>query len=452
VIVKEVTKVVEVEKEKVVEKPVEKVVTQVVEKVVKETVAPPQRTKITYLHFHSDVVRVGAQDLLVGNYNRDSLKYVVEPVFVPFGELTQKWEAALASGEPFDILLSSGMDAGRMGMEKKALNLDAYWDASKKLPPATPENWVPYTILELSGVVYQGKKYGVPFQPDTRFLFLDVKAFKEVGLDPEKPPVTWDDLWTYADKLDKGKKGAWQRIGFCPVWGQSWFWMWLWSMGWCEWDQQNEFKASVMDRPEVRECIQWHIAWRDRYGRDDLNALAAGFTGLVDAFITGMNPILVHGSWMPARYKVVKPAFEIAYAMFPRHPGKNGRHSSWGAGHCMVIAPNSKHPDGAWDFIEWFLSAENMKLWCTKTGTFVGRADVMNDPDVQKAHPHYKIAFEQLKLTNPCPTPVPYPGADYRGAMLLVWDGKATIDEALKQKQEEANQAVQDWIKTHPGQ
>ena len=61
VIVKEVTKVVEVEKEKVVEKPVEKVVTQVVEKVVKETAAPPQRTKITYLHFHSDVVRVGAQ-------------------------------------------------------------------------------------------------------------------------------------------------------------------------------------------------------------------------------------------------------------------------------------------------------------------------------------------------------------------------------------------------------
>ena len=34
-------------------------------------------------------------------------------------------------------------------------------------------------------------------------LFWNKRAFEEAGLDPNKPPTTWDELWEYADKLDK---------------------------------------------------------------------------------------------------------------------------------------------------------------------------------------------------------------------------------------------------------
>ena len=39
-----------------------------------------------------------------------------------------------------------------------------------------------------------GKIYSIPFQRSTEILFYNKDAFKEVGLDPEKAPATWDEL------------------------------------------------------------------------------------------------------------------------------------------------------------------------------------------------------------------------------------------------------------------
>jgi multiple sugar transport system substrate-binding protein len=59
---------------------------------------------------------------------------------------------------------------------------------------------------------YKGKQYSV-YYPETRPLAYRIDFFKAAGLDPNKPPTTWDELVDYAKKLTKRQGGKVSRAG-----------------------------------------------------------------------------------------------------------------------------------------------------------------------------------------------------------------------------------------------
>src|SRR5205823_4634845 len=65
---------------------------------------------------------------------------------------------------------------------------------------------------------FAGKTYALPWGADPNFAFVWNKAlFREVGLDPERPPRTLDELRQYARKLTKiDAQGHIVRLGFVP--------------------------------------------------------------------------------------------------------------------------------------------------------------------------------------------------------------------------------------------
>ena len=48
-----------------------------------------------------------------------------------------------------------------------------------------------------------GKTWGIPFQRSTIVLYYNKEAFKEAGLDPNRPPANWKEMTEYAQKLTK---------------------------------------------------------------------------------------------------------------------------------------------------------------------------------------------------------------------------------------------------------
>ncbi len=54
----------------------------------------------------------------------------------------------------------------------------------------------------------------MPFQNSTPLLYYSVDAFKDAGLDPDKPPVTWQDFMDDARKLVKRDGSTTARWGF----------------------------------------------------------------------------------------------------------------------------------------------------------------------------------------------------------------------------------------------
>ena len=58
-----------------------------------------------------------------------------------------------------------------------------------------------------------GHVYGVPFQNSTPLLYYSVDAFKDAGLDPDHPPVTWQDWVDDMRKLAKHDGAQTSRWG-----------------------------------------------------------------------------------------------------------------------------------------------------------------------------------------------------------------------------------------------
>ena len=59
-----------------------------------------------------------------------------------------------------------------------------------------------------------GHTWGVPFQRSTIVLYWNKAAFQDAGLDPERPPATWDEHAAFAQKLTGGTATPW-RAGAC---------------------------------------------------------------------------------------------------------------------------------------------------------------------------------------------------------------------------------------------
>ncbi|MBV8703143.1 MAG: extracellular solute-binding protein, partial [Acetobacteraceae bacterium] len=49
----------------------------------------------------------------------------------------------------------------------------------------------------------RGRVYGVPFQNSMPLLYYSARPFEEPGLDPARPPATWQDWLDAARKLTK---------------------------------------------------------------------------------------------------------------------------------------------------------------------------------------------------------------------------------------------------------
>ena len=49
----------------------------------------------------------------------------------------------------------------------------------------------------LDDLRYQGHLFAIPFNRSVQGIFLNADLFRQVGLDPTKPPQTWEDFSDY---------------------------------------------------------------------------------------------------------------------------------------------------------------------------------------------------------------------------------------------------------------
>ena len=135
----------------------------------------------------------------------------------------QKLMTAIVGGVPPDLVQQDRFTIGDWASRDAFRPLDDLLqaDARSSDPLAIRQkDYVPATWAE---TVYKGHVYAIPNSTDDRVLFYNRALFREAGLDPDKPPQTWDELIADAKASDQARPERRLRRGWasCPSSGRA---------------------------------------------------------------------------------------------------------------------------------------------------------------------------------------------------------------------------------------
>jgi sn-glycerol 3-phosphate transport system substrate-binding protein len=217
-----------------------------------------------------------------------------------------------------------------------------------------------------------GKTWSIPFQRSTSVAYYNKTAFKEAGLDPEKPPRTWAELVAAGAKLTRREGGRTSRWGvkLASNTGSA-----QWTFGaLCNQVDHRLMDAEgthvFFDHPKAIEALKF---WRAMAYDSEITPKGTTEWGtLIPDFLQGGSAITVSTTGNLATVR--------AQATFPfgvmQLPGKSEPRSVVGGGNLFVFSNASPaERAAAIRFIRWVTAAERSADWGIKTGYLAVRPD-----------------------------------------------------------------------------
>ena len=374
---------------------------------------------------------------IVDDFNKSQDKIEVKHVFYPWGDVWTKALAATAAGNPPDVIIQDINSVPSRAKAKQATDLQPYIEKE----PCFKDKFYPQLW---NATIYNGHSYGIPFTTDTRFLFYDKDAFKAAGLDPEKPPTTWDELLADARKLDDvSKDGKIKRLGFYPMAHTDWDIMAYNSDGKDFIDQQNH--KAMINTPTKVAAIQWiYDNFIKYYGKKNIDAFTAEFgNDMSNPFVSGKVAMIVQTATEFTKVRDFAPDKNYGMAPIPERVKGSG-HWSWGGGFTAEIPYGAKHPDASWEFIKYLTDKPAQTYWASQVYDSVANIEASKDPELLK-NPVYKMATDNMQWTILTPTPLYAPNymSLVKPNVDEVWLGKKTPQQAM----DDSQKAVEDLIK-----
>jgi sn-glycerol 3-phosphate transport system substrate-binding protein len=213
-----------------------------------------------------------------------------------------------------------------------------------------------------------GKLYSMPFNSSTPIFYYNKDAFKKAGLDPEKPPKTWQDVEAYAKKIIAAG-GA--KCGF--------------STGWPSWTMVENMHAThdqpfasknngfaAVDGVELlvnREFGQKHIGALNAWQKDHVYSYG-GRAGTPDPkFINGDCAMYIQSSALIGGFtRGVK--FDWGTGELPHWgaPYKKATSIIGGATLWVLKGKPQKEYRGVAKFLEFLAKPEQQMWWHVNTG------------------------------------------------------------------------------------
>lgn len=363
----------------------------------------------------------------------------------PFGDIWTANIAAVAAGSGMpDVIVE---DRPQLVQRAKD-NIDTDLSQFATRDGIDGSQFWPFTWNEAT---VDGKPYGIPFETDVRVLYWNKQAFTEVGLDPNTPPKTWDDLWAYADKLDKkNDDGTYARIAFHPDIG---------SAGWNVWSRTNGAEMvkdgkPVVNDPKIVETLDWIKKWYDRYGGYDALQQFRGTFGAPpnDAFMSGKVAMLVdiNGyssvlNFYDPRVEVKKPdgtterqRLDVGLAD-PPYNASYGKPSSTSGGFALSIPRGAKNVDAAWEFIKCATGPEGAASWSRDTSAMSANVVAAKDPALV-GDPRWQFFLKAMEYSHGADVVPKYPnwGTEIDQRREAIFKGQTPAKQAL----DEAQQAI----------
>lgn len=318
---------------------------------------------------------------LMEEYERLNPDIEINALQVTTGETNlQKLLTAIAGGTAPDAMIYfDRFNTAQWAAQGALMPITRYVEASNVIKP---DDYYPAAWDEVN---FKGDIYGLPYETDARALFYNKNMFREAGLDPEKPPRTWEEVDLYNEKLTKkNKDGSYDVIGFIPWEGQGWLYTWGWLAG-GEFYNPETRRVTLTD-PRIVKALQWQVDFAKKYGVTEVASFRSGFGTLsMNPFVAGKLAMIVTGPWDLTYYRQYNENLDFGVAPLP-YPEDGGVPCTWAGGHSNIIPRGAKHPDEAYKFIEWVSTGDRLAYWNKETNhiptirSVAERPEFVNDP------------------------------------------------------------------------
>ena len=327
--------------------------------------ADPNAVTLTFWHSFVSSTRP-ALDELIQRFETDHPGIRINAQYIPTGDaLVQKLVAAIRSETAPDIAWIHADFMDKLVQADAIYRMDRFVEGPNGLTHDELNDFFPGLLQTAS---WRDTLYSIPMEATSLGLVYNRDLFRAAGLDPRRPPATWDELRDYAMRLtrdtnDDGKTDQWGLyVPVFPASGSLNIWMvlqwtpFLWQSG-----------GNIID--EAQTEVQYNSAagiealtyWRDLYAAQKLD----GFSIAHDVgFASGRLAMVFDGPWSLPRYREMQ---DVDWAIAPLPAGPAGP-ATYLAGEQLAIFKQSEHPDEAWTFIKWVVQPEIQAMFSQSSG------------------------------------------------------------------------------------
>jgi sn-glycerol 3-phosphate transport system substrate-binding protein len=382
---------------------------------------------------------------MVENFEKQNPGIHVEPVYAGnYNQTMQKVQTAVLGGNPPDIAVVEISELYSLLAMDSLIPLDEYIEAEGG------KTFLADFYEGFLGNAYgrDGKIYGFPFQRSTPILYWNKDMFrvageklKALGLDPNRPPATWDELVEYAKALTIREGNQTKQYGL------------IIPGGWNDWifeafSRQNGSQLMKEDgltvtfnSPANLEALKlWVFLMQDL----KVCPVLRPWNITPDDFIGGVTAMMYYSTGGMA--KIRKTAkFDWGAAFQPKKK-QYGTPVGGGDFHIFKGIPK-ENQDAAWKFAKFMTTPDMAAHWSIESGYVAvnkksyGLAEMK---DFLKKFPQMTVARDQLKYAYPKMMAVNY--QLIRNAMTTNLDaaleGKKTPEEALADAHKLMEEAV----------
>jgi sn-glycerol 3-phosphate transport system substrate-binding protein len=393
---------------------------------------------------------------LISRYNSSQDEVKVRPSFQGRAEeLMAKLLASLGSGQVPAIVLSWGGDIQRMIDSGAAAPIQDFVDR---------ENYDLSDLNEtLLGRYTAGDKlWAMPFCGFVPLLYYNKVVFREVGLDPERPPRDLEEVREYSQKiLKRDAAGNVVRSGIALD-ISDWTERMVAQHGDLFVDNENghEGRATkvLFDSDTGRWFFQW---WHDmvdeglafNVGRnptdaDGLLAIASGRAAMTFSYSNALRSV------MDVLEKGVK-GVELGVAALPGVPEGTGVPLLMDRALWILNLRPEREQEAAWKFIKWLMEPEQQAEWFAGTGFLPESHAAVDLPAAREVVAKYPQFQVSLNLYLKSPTSPAAQGAllgpfmPVREALRLgveaMLSGAKDPDQALEDAAAESNRIIEEY-------
>ncbi|GAC1473417.1 MAG: ABC transporter substrate-binding protein [Ktedonobacteraceae bacterium] len=347
-----------------------------------------QKVTLQYWNINTKAFGATGVDQLIKNFEQAHPNITVESHYQEgsYTGLLQKLQASITANNPPDVT-----QVGYLYTDYVA-NTFPYQPIEDLAKTYKANDWLssyPANILKLGQI--GGKQVGMPYSLSNIVTYYNADLFKKAGLDPDKPPTTWDQWQAAGEKLKAVTAGPPIYLQFLSD----------------NWDIQSLINSNG---GELLACNNGH--YQAAFTSPEAVQALEQWTGMVrqgtvlnalqpqgeQAFISGK--VAVYMTTIASRANLQKSsAFTLRGTNYPRF-GDKPLHLPGGGNNLFIFSKDAAKQQAALSFVQYLTSAEGFTVWTKQTGYVPLLPNVTSDPRYLKTfveqNPIEKVAVDQL--------------------------------------------------------